>query len=282
MTQFFYGFLIFLLFTLRPFVYKKAARVLTPNASSIFTAFWSVLVSIIFLPFFIDVTKSDFIPNIGLIGSIIKGFCIFQLIKNSQILNKESTSASVAWGPIVLALAALFNFIFLGEILSAQQLITIFVLFAIGLLFFFITEYKTLSIKARKAFFTILFVVIINIICDKFALNHISWYIHLFLTYISMLIFALISKIEKEDLVSCIKEKDTWIAGIIYALGEIIVIMAMQKIFNNVSVCIFIIRIAQAFDLILAYHIYKEGKISWQYLFAIIQIISFYFFFFKY
>ena len=100
------------------------------------------------------------------------------------------------------------------------------------------------------------------------------------LLYVSMILFSFCFGIKKEDIVSCIKLKDTRTAGIIYALGEIVVIMAMQKIFNNVSVCIFLIRVAQALDLILAYHIYKEGKIGFQYMFALLQIIVVYFFFF--
>ena len=95
-----------------------------------------------------------------------------------------------------------------------------------------------------------------------------------------MLVVSVFFGISKGDVISCIKNKITWPAGLIYAIGEITVIMSMQKIFDNVSYCAFLIRIAQALDIILAYHIYKEGKITFQYLFAILQIVLLYFFFF--
>lgn len=280
MLKLVFGIFIFLLFVIRPFVYKKSAKVLSANTATIFTAFWSVIVSILSLPVLLKITSINFSINFGIIASILKGFCIYQIIKNTQILNKESTSASVAWGPIALAISATFNFIFLGEILTIKQFFIIFLLFVVGFSYFFICEYKSLSNKARIAFLITLIVVIINIISDRIALINISWYIHLLTCYISMILFSLCFGIKKEDIISCIKLKNTWIAGIIYALGEIVVIMAMQAVFNNVSICIFLIRVAQAFDLILAYHIYKEGKIGFQYIFAILQIIVVYFFFF--
>ncbi len=280
MLNFIFAILIFLLFVVRPFVYKKSAKLLTPNTSTIFTAFWSVVVSIISLPILLKATPIDFSLNFGALASVLKGFCIYEIIKNTQILNKESTSASVAWGPIALAISATFNFMFLGEILTGKQFFIIFSLFFIGFSYFFICKYKHLTNKARIAFLITLLVVTINIISDRAALNKISWYMHLLICYISMICFSFCFGIKKEDIISCIKLKSTWTAGIIYALGEITVIMAMQKIFNNVSVCIFLIRVAQAVDLILAYHIYKEGKIGFQYMFAVLQIIVVYFFFF--
>lgn len=85
---------------------------LSANTSTIFTAFWSVVVSILSLPIILKTTPIDFSINFGALASVLKGFCIYEIIKNTQILNKESTSASVAWGPIALAISASFNFIF--------------------------------------------------------------------------------------------------------------------------------------------------------------------------
>ena len=275
-----FGSLIVLLFSIRPFVYKKPAVLLDSNASSIFTALWSILIILFLLPFFILNNSIVFVINYGILGTILKGICLYNIIKHSQIINKEDTSSSVAWGPLALAISAIFNYIFLRENLSHKQLFILISLFLVSSCYFFMFRYKVLSNKAKFSFFIVVLSAVINFISDRFALMHIHWYIHILVSYITMLIISIYFGINKDNIISCIKNKITWSAGLIYAIGEITVIMSMQKVFDNVSYCAFLIRIAQALAIILAYHIYKEGKICFQYLFAFLQLILLYFFFF--
>lgn len=90
MISLIFALFIFILFVIRPFVYKKSAKLLTPNTSTIFTAFWSIVVSIISLPILLKATPIDFSINFGALASVLKGFCVYEIIKNTQILNKKA------------------------------------------------------------------------------------------------------------------------------------------------------------------------------------------------
>lgn len=281
-SPFINGFLILFLFTIRPFIYKPAARKFTPKTSAIFTAFWSVILCLITLPFYYDnlfVNGDFFIFNIGFVASFIKGFYIFVSTKNSQILNKESTSAAVFWGPIGFGFGSLINFIFLGEYLTTTQIIVILLILLLGVAFFVIGEGKKLSHASKMSFIIVLFAAVITIACDRFALMNMNWYAHILGTYLSMLLFSLIIGTTKREILVCINIKSTWIVGVLYALGEFILIAAMQYSLG-VSGSILLARIAQSFGIVLAYHIYKEGTLGLQYAFAIIQILLSYFYFF--
>lgn len=58
-----------------------------------------------------------------------------------------------------------------------------------------------------------------------------------------------------------------------------ILIFSMQSFFPVIA-AIFLIRLAQSVDLVLAYHLEKEGKAGVQYFFALGTIALAYFFFF--
>ncbi|MCQ2914493.1 MAG: hypothetical protein MJ247_04800 [Alphaproteobacteria bacterium] len=200
-------------------------------------------------------------------------------MKYNQIVNKENTSCSVFWGMISLGVATLVSTVVFNiplEPLKQKILVSIAIL---SLLFFSFGEGKKLSKYGKKAFvYTIVFATLNNI-CDVLGIKFTNWYVMYFFTIFLMLLFSLVISGKKISVLNFFTKKVFYIAGIIFALGEVVLMFSMQYFFP-VVVALFIVRVSQSFVLIIAHYVNKEGKISTQFLFALGMIFISYFFFF--
>lgn len=273
---------IIISFALRPFAYKPASKELSPQIASYFTAVWCLAFAIPTLPFcwhYFFAEDKILLFHWAIIFPIIKGYTLYLFLKTSQIVNKENTSGNVFWGVIALAISALITTFIFNIPLSTNKLIVILLIGILGLLFFIIGEGKKLSKKGKKAFFWIVFSVVVNILCDSLTIKYLNWYILFVIPYISMLFISMIATKKTIPIRQFFTTKNILIAGITFAVSEIIVIFSMQMFFS-VIVVNFMLRISQGLDLIFAYHLHKEGEAKVQYFFAIGIIVLSYFFFF--
>ena len=276
------GFFIVLFYALRPFVYKPASKLLDPAVSSYFTAVWCLLFALPTLPFcghyfFID-GRFVFFTS-GIVFPLLKGISLFCFMKLNQIVNKENTSGSVFWGVISLALVALVTTFVFDVPLACLKLTILLFIGAMGVLFFVFGEGRRLSTRGKKAFVGLILFAALNNICDTLGIRDTNWYVLYTVPTIGMLLCSVIAAGKAFPLKAFFTTRHIVLAGIVYAAGEMILIFSMQSIFPVVA-AIFLIRLAQSLDLVLAYHLEKEGKAGVQYFFALGTIVLAYFFFF--
>ncbi len=282
MLIFITGLSIVAFFALRPFVYKPASKALDPSVSSYFTAVWCLLFALPTVPFcwhyfFID-DRFIFFTS-AIVFPLLKGVSLFVTMKLSQVVNKENTSGSVFWGVISLALVALVTTFVFDIPLARNKLIIILFIGTLGALFFIFGEGRNLSLKGKKAFAGLILFAAMNNICDTLAIRDANWYVLYMVPTIGMLLCSMVAAGKKIPVKAFFTTKHIVVAGVIYALGEMILIFSMQSFFPVVA-AIFLIRLAQSIDLLLAYHLEKEGKAGVQYFFALGTIVLAYFFFF--
>lgn len=282
MLTFITGAAIVVLFAMRPFVYKPASRMFSPEVSSYFTAVWCLIFALPTIPFcwhYLFINDRLFIFTPGVAFAFLKGVSLYAFMKFNQLVNKENTSGSVFWGVINLALVALLTTFVFHVPLEQRKLYIILFIGALGALFFLFGEGGKLTAQGKKAFAGTLFFAVLNNLCDVFAMQYTNWYVLYMVPTIGMLLCSLFTVARKTKLKEFFTTRHFISAGAVYAAGEIILIFSMQSFFP-VLVAIFLIRLSQALDLILAYHIEKEGKAGIQYFFALCIIVLAYFFFF--
>lgn len=279
----FIGILIVVLFAARPFVYKEASKSLDPAVSSYFTAVWCLIFALPTMPFckdylFIDGRFALFTPAVFF--PLLKGVSLFCFMKLSQIVNKENTSGSVFWGVISLGLFTLVSTFVFDVPLAGTKLIVILFIGLAGTLFFIFGEGRSLSPKAKKAFIGLVFFATLNNSCDTAGIKYANWYVLYTVPTVGMLLCSLIAARKALPLKAFFTTRHIVLAGVVYAAGEMVVIFSMQSFFPVVT-AVFLIRLAQSVDLLLAYHLTKEGKAGVQYFFALGTIALSYFFFFS-
>ncbi|MBR1777143.1 MAG: hypothetical protein IJ752_00960 [Alphaproteobacteria bacterium] len=282
MLTFLTGAAIVVLFAVRPFIYKPASRLFSPEVSSYFTAAWCLVFALPTIPFckqylFID-DKLVFLTP-GIIFPLLKGVSLYAFMKFNQLVNKENTSGSVFWGVINLALVTLLTTFVFHVPLEQRKLYIILFIGALGALFFSFGEGRRLTAQGKKAFAGTVFFAVLNNLCDVFSMQYTNWYVLYMVPAVGMLLCSIVTIGKKVHLKDFFTTRHFVAAGALYAAGEMVFIFSMQSFFP-VIVAIFLVRVAQASDLILAYHIEKEGKAGIQYFFAICIIVLAYFFFF--
>ena len=282
MLTFVTGASIVVFFAARPFVYKPASRLFSPEVSSYFTAVWCLLFALPTIPFckqylFVD-DKFVFLTP-GIVFPLLKGIFAYAFLKFNQLVNKENTSGSVFWGVINLALVTLLTTFVFHVPLEQRKVWIILFIGALGALFFIFGEGRNLTSQGKKAFAGTVFFAVLNNLCDVFSIQYTNWYVLYMVPAIGMLLCSVVTIGRKVNVKDFFTTRCFIVAGALYAAGEIILIFSMQFFFP-VLVAIFLVRVAQALDLILACHIEKEGKVGIQYFFAICIIVLAYFFFF--
>ena len=282
MVTFLTGAAIIILFALRPFAYKTSSKKMDPEVSSYFTAVWCLLFALPTIPFcmhnyFID-GKFVFLTP-GIVFPLLKGVSMYAFMKLSQVVNRENTSGSVFWGVISLAIATLVTTFVFGVPLENTKLIIIVFIGVTGVLFFTFGEGKNLSPTGKKAFAGLLFFSALNNVCDSLSIRYTNWYVLYTVPSVGMLLCSLATVGKKVPVKSFFTTKHIVWAGIVFASGEILLMFSMQFFFPVIA-ALFLVRLSQSLDLVLAHHLEKEGKAGVQYFFALGTVVLAYFFFF--
>ena len=273
--QLFIGFLILISMTLRPFLYKPAAKHFPPELSAAFTSSWLIVGLILTFPVFghlyydnaLKITTSAY-----LLLAVLKGLLLWFIVKLQQKINKTSTSSSVFFGFIAMALGSLVNNLFFKEGLALFQLLCICGLGVLGLMFVFKGDAKTLSKKGKIDFGIIILIGATFSITDHLAIPQIGWYPHLLVSSLAMFIACLISGISKQDYRNIFLNKSVAFAGIFYTISEFLIIYASINILPVSFVAVFM-RMAAPIVMIISALVYKEQSLKNQLTFGVLAML---------
>lgn len=262
--QIFIGFLILISMIIRPFLYKPVAKYFPAELSAAFTSCWLIVGLILSFPIFghlyydqaIKISTSPY-----LLLSVLKGVLLWLMIKLQQKINKTSTSSSVFFGFISMALGSLINNIFFKEGLALFQLACICGLGLLGILFVFKGDAKILSQKGKINFGIIIIIGALFSVVDHVAIPQIGWYPHLLFSSVAMFAVCLINKISKEDYYNIFMNKKVAIAGIVYTVSEFLIIYSSINILPVSFVALFM-RMAAPIVMIIS--AIKYGEQSWK------------------
>ncbi len=268
------GCVILLSMVFRPIVYKPVAIYFPAKMSSAFTSTWLMAALLVTAPVFGHLLTDNFVQIIKspyLLLSVLKGALLFSMIEFQQIVNKESTSSSVFFGFIALALASLCNNIFFNEGLGFFRLMCIFCLGLVGLFFFLIGDAKRLSDKGKLGFVMIVLYSALFSVTDHLAIPVVGWYAHLLVSSFVMFLGCFVKGIRKTDFIKMFSDRDMAVAGFIYAASEFLIIYASTNILPVSFVGVFM-RLAAPVVMVVSAFKYKEQSWTNQLIFGVISI----------
>ena len=258
--QIFIGFLIFASMIARPFLYKPCAKYFPAELSAAFTSTWLIVGLVVTFPVFGNLLIDKFYITMTspyLFLSVIKGILLWFMIKLQQVINKDSTSSSVFFGFMAMALGSMVNNVFFSEGLLWSQLLCIYALGVLGLVFVLRGDAKRLSLKGKIDFVVIIFLGAAFSVFDHVAIPKIGWYPHLLFSSVAMFVACLIYGISKNDYRNIFGNKDVALAGVVYTASEFLIIYASINLLPVSFVAVFM-RIAAPVVMIVSALKYKE------------------------
>lgn len=275
LNQIIIGLLIFLLMVIRPFLYKPCIEFFPSKLSVTLTSVWLLVGLIISWPFFgylltENITTVCSSPYIIL--SISKGILMVFMIKVQQIINKKSTSSSVFFGFIAMALGSLVNNLFFNEGLKTFQLLCICALGALGLFFILKGDAKRLSLRGKINFISIVILGATFNVFDHITISKVGWYPHLFFSSLSMFFVCLYYGISKQDYINIFRNKNIALAGIIYTISEFLIIYSSINLLPVSFIAVFM-RMAAPVVMLLSSILYHEQSIKNQLIFGMLAMI---------
>lgn len=268
------GLLLVFCNVLRPFLYKPAAEHFSFNLSALFTGAWLMVGLIITFPFlghlFTDRAKEIlFSPYILL--SILKGICLWLMVKLQQSINKQSTSSSVFFSFMSMALASLVNNVFFNEGLKTFQLACVLGFGILGLAFFAYGDAKRLSHKNKIAFVLAVTFGASFSVEDHLAIPEIGWYSHLLFSSLFMFLSCFLNKTTFADIKTVFQNKIIVVAGVFYTISEFLIIYASINILPVSFVSMFM-RMATPIVMLISAVRFKEQSIKNQLIFGLISL----------
>ncbi len=258
------GILIMISMIIRPFSYKPAARYFPAEMSAAFTSTWLIVGLILTYPIFGHLFTDNAVQIITspfLLLSLLKGSLLWWMICLQQVVNKESTSSSVFWGFIALALGSLANNLFFNEGLKLFQLICISGFGVMGILFLYKGDASRMSAKGKISFGMIILFGATFSVTDHLAIPQIGWYSHLLFSSVAMFIFALFHGISKQDFRNIFRDFSLVGAGVFYVISEFLIIYASTNLLPVSFVAVFM-RLSAPIVMVISALRYKEK--SWQ------------------
>lgn len=111
---------------------------------------------------------------------LIKGVGIWFLAYMIQAIVGKSMSTVVYTLPIGVGLVAVTNYFLLGESLSMPQWVSVFILTALGVTFFFYGHLRHLNRADKRYFPLMVMLVVLFGILDHVAIDAANWFVYLF------------------------------------------------------------------------------------------------------
>jgi drug/metabolite transporter (DMT)-like permease len=223
-------FIFFIIAILKPLIFKVCAVKLDHRTAPIFISSFLLLGTVLTLPFYHTLLATGFVQLLdtppALFFCLLKGIVIWYAIFLGQKLTQHSLSSSRFVLPPALALAAFVN-MFLGEILSTGQWISVLGLSLLGIAFFFKGHLKELTIESKKIYLILIAITVILISTDFYTVSHSNWYVHLFLSNAVLFIFCLIQRKPLAIWRSALLSKEGALAGFSMVVYEFIKFSAM-------------------------------------------------------
>ncbi len=275
LIQIFVAILLMVFWIIRPFLYKPVAKNFKSKISSLFTSCWLILGLIVSFPILghlLIFNDKCVLLSPYILISIYKGITLFYLIYMQQSINKRSTSSSVFFGFIALALGTLANNLFFQENLGVIKISCIVCLGLLGILFLQKGDAKRLSRRNLFYFMIITLITASYIIADHLAIPQVGWYAHLLVSSVTMFIVSTVRIGTREYFNTIFTNKIIIRAGFFYTLSEFFVIYVSFNILPVSIVAVFL-RLSVPIVMIISAIKYKEQSIKNQLIFGLSSII---------
>jgi len=254
---------IFILAGLRPFAFYPCAKRFSSKTSSAFTGVWLVIGILITLPFFHDkliINNQYFFHDpLTIVFGFIKGSLLWVIINYRQTIRKESNSSSVYYCFISVAIGACINYFFFGAKLSSIQVVAIVAIGFLGLMFFLIGHANKLQKQTKIVFWLSVILLVITMVTDHNAISRTNWYVQFVIANISFFLTSFISRTTKQEWKDALFHKDSIRAGIVFLVGEIVIMSSLVTILP-VSVALLCIRLSTPVVMVISAIALKEGK----------------------
>ena len=272
--QIFIGLLITTCSILRPLLYRPAAQYFPLNLSALFTSAWLMVGLIITFPILGHLLTDNGVQIVTspyILLSILKGVTLWLLIKLQQSINKQSTSSSVFFSFMSMALSSLINNVFFNEGLKNFQLVCVLGFGVLGLAFFVYGDAKRLSNKNKIAFvLAVLFGASFSVE-DHLAIPQVGWYAHLLFSSLFMFLACFFSKVTFNDIKTVFKNKTIVAAGVLYTVSEFLIIYASINILPVSFISMFM-RMSTPIVMIISAVRFREQSIKNQLIFGLISL----------
>ena len=258
------GLLILLTMVLRPFLYKSCVKYFPAELSAAFTSVWLLVGLAISWPFLGHLLTDDFAkittsPYIWL--SILKGILLWTMIKFQQVVNKESTSSSVFFGFVAMALGSLVNNLFFKEGLALLQILCICALGLLGIVFILRGDAGRLSLTGKIDFVLIILLGASFSVFDHLAIPQVGWYAHVFFSSVFMYLACVVKGISRQDYRNIFCNYQVVLAGIVYTISEFLIIYASVNLLPVSFVAVFM-RMAAPIVMLISAVTYREQSIK--------------------
>lgn len=273
--QIFSGLFICILMIIKPFLYKPAARHFPAELSAVFTCMWLMAAILLTFPFLgrSFVEQMPELPATPFFWiSIAKGVALWGFTGVQQVINKDSTSSSVFFGFIALALSCLVNNLFFNEGLAPFQLFCICCFGVLGVAFMIFGDARRLSGKGKLLFVLMVVLGAFFSVADHLAIPQVGWYGHLLLSYSAMLAACLLRGITKADIISVFGRRELAVAGIFNAVGEFFVIFASINLLPVSFVSLFN-RLSVPIVMLVSAYVFREQTMRNQLVFGILALL---------
>lgn len=268
------GLLITICTILRPLLYKPAAQHFSLNLSALFTSAWLMVGLILTFPVLghlLTDNGMEIITSPYLLLSALKGVFLWLMVKLQQSINKQSTSSSVFFSFMSMALASFINNVFFNEGLKNFQLVCVLGFGVLGLAFFAYGDAKRLSNKNKMAFVLAVIFGASFSVEDHLAIPQVGWYAHLLFSSLFMFLACFLSKVTFNDIKTVFKNKTIVAAGVLYTVSEFLIIYASINILPVSFVSMFM-RMATPIVMLISAVRFKEQSIKNQLIFGLISL----------
>lgn len=255
------------------YILNKEARLKDCNPSEInFTSsIWMLAGSlgIIFLlwnsefkPFFAQ-GKNAILP---LSMSMLKGILLYLIVTSLAQISKNSVSSGTFAMSSSLPISSIIVMLFFGEELSSFDIIAVLLIGLVSLFYFLRGMTNGLSREDKISYIALIIYVTLITISDRISGVNQSWAVHLTASTIVWLLIGYIKpffgKTRDALKISSLLKKPLIILGVVYLIGEILIIYSMQNIFSGVVMPSIFIRVATPITMLIASLRYGEGR--WQ------------------
>ena len=253
------GLIILFSMVVRPFLYKPCAQYFPAELSVAFTSVWLMAGLAVSWPVFGHLLTDDFkaiMTSPYLLFSLLKGVLLWFMIKLQQLVNRESTSSSVFFGFVAMALGSLVNNIFFKEGLLPFQLSCISLLGLLGLFFVLRGDARRLSLAGK-----INFVAIIVLGASFSVFDHLAIYLA-----------CLFRGISKQDYRNIFCNRQVVAAGIAYTASEFLIIYTSVNLLPVSFVAMFM-RLAAPVVMLVSAVRYHEQSVKNQLVFGLLALL---------
>lgn len=269
-------FALFACMVVRPVVFRPLAIGRRAGDSSTIVACWMLVGSIVLLPIQFPLIEAaiptlEAKPWLILLG-FAKGFVIWLVILLDQYMRKVSSSSAVFKGFPALALLAMVNVGFLGEVLNLWQWFSVLSLAALGLAYALRGHLSSLSGTYKLLFLLLILLSVLPGIADVLVIGQTNWYVQFVTSSFGLIFPVLLNKRSRNLIKVAFTKRDCAIMGSVFLITEIIILFLLVT-HISVTMGVLAMRLAIPSTMLISALLWQEGRWQSQLLFGVLAYL---------